>query len=423
MMQEEHQLAQVQALADKRYVQLKAIESMSRGTLGVLKEDSIYEVLAQTVVQHLKWDGAVIIEMQQDVCARATFHLTQKQLRTLETDLPRMPEFLKSYAHHEVVSTIGKNDATSLALRTALQTDEVVGAPITFGDQLFGFLLACSHTTKNQKRTQDDVLFLKTLTSLAAHAVENCRSVLDLETQNNKLRQLDELKDSFISITSHQLRTPLSIVKWILSLLEADADLRKYDEQHKLIEQAYVANERLIHVVNDLLNVSRIQEGKLPYAPQLSDIHSVLQELMGGTETLAKSKSVIVEKHLDAQVPLVQLDPILFKESVQNLIDNAIDYNQEGGTVKIALEHKDNQVFVHVTNTGPGLSEGERHAIFEQFYRSKDAMRMHPNGTGLGLYLTRAIIRQHGGDVSCQSDPGKETTFSISLPVPSVVQQ
>ncbi|HSI20578.1 MAG TPA: GAF domain-containing sensor histidine kinase [Verrucomicrobiae bacterium] len=412
-----HQLVQARASAAKRYVHLKAVESLSQGTLGQLKEDQIYQLLCQTAVQQLKWDGAVVVEVHKNVCLRATFHLNQRQKRTLETDLTSIPDFLRVYAHQEALFTKDKDDAVSLALRTIFHTDEVAGAPIRFGDQLFGYLLVCAHTSRNTERDVEDLTFLKSIAALAAHAVENSRSLVDLEAQNVKLRQQDELKNSFISITSHQLRTPLSIVKWILSILEGDQEVKKLTEQHKLIEQAYVSNERLIHVVNDLLNVARIQEGKLPYAPQLTDLKVMIHELISGTEKLAENKKVTFHHSIEKEVPLLQLDPILFKEAIQNVLDNALDYNQEGGEVWFTLDSDDSFVRLVVTNTGMGVAELEQQAIFNQFYRSKDAVKVYPNGSGLGLYLSRAIVRQHGGDVTCVSEPGKETTFTISLPL------
>lgn len=396
--------------------ELKALQSFSVAMLGGIKEQAVYTLLAQTAVQQLHWDAALVIEIRRAVEVKASFHLTERQRSTLAQELGRIPKFLEKYAHHDYLSTIGKDDPVALALRTVFHTDEVVGVPLLFGDQLFGYLLVCAHTVKNHKRTGEDAAFLKQLASVACQAVESSRHLADLEQQVERLRKLDELKDSFISITSHQLRTPLSIVKWILSILDGDPKLKELPEQHTLVAQAYVSNERLIHVVNDLLNVSRIQDGKLPYSPQLSDIRVMLRDLVSGMQKLLDDKKVSLIARIDAGVPPLQLDPLLFKEAIQNLLDNALDYNQEGGTIRLELANREHDVTVAITNTGMGIKEDELDTIFNQFYRSKEAMKTHPNGNGLGLFLSRAIVRQHGGEVTCVSEPGKETTFTVTIP-------
>jgi signal transduction histidine kinase len=412
-----HELLQQERLSARHMAHTQAVQVFSESVLGLMKEGAILELLCQTVVQKLKWDAAFVVEVNSHAHVRASFHATQKQLKSMGQAVETMPKFLKAYAHHDVITTAGKDDAVALALRTVLVTDEVAAVPILFGEHLFGYLIACAHTERSRLRAIEEVRFLGGLAKLSAHAVESARTLVGLEVQNEKLRKLDELKDSFISITSHQLRTPLSIVKWTLSLLDSDEDVRKLSEQHKMIEQAYVANERLIHVVNDLLNVSRIQDGKLPYSPQLADIRVLLHDVAIGMDKLCENKGVSLISRIDADVPLLQLDPILFKEAIQNLLDNALDYNQpEGGSIRLELSRQDGFVKVDVVNTGPGISKQELSTIFDQFYRSQDAIKMHPNGNGLGLYLSRAIIQQHGGNIMCESNPNIETIFTVTIP-------
>jgi signal transduction histidine kinase len=412
-----HELRQAETQASKRELHLRALQAFSQGTLGVIQEEHVYQLLCQTVVHQLKWDGAVVVSLRPTLTVKGSFHLTQRQLKGIGSSLEHIPGFLKSYAHHDVVMTMGHNTAEALALRTVFQTDDVVGAPIRFGDEIYGYLLACAHTVRNTHRTLEDARFLVALANLAAHAAELGQSLADLESQNQRLRGLDELKDSFISITSHQLRTPLSIVKWIMSVLDTDPAVQALPEQHKLITQAYVSNERLIHVVNDLLNVSRIQEGKLPYSPQPCDIRVLLHDLLPGMEKLVEQASVSIIASLDGEVGLVDVDPILVKEALQNILDNALDYNITGGTIRVTVQQVGSEVQVVIANTGPGVAEADRGAIFDQFYRSPEALTMHPNGNGLGLFLARAILRQHRGDVQLVSEPDKLTTVTVSLPV------
>jgi signal transduction histidine kinase len=287
-----------------------------------------------------------------------------------------------------------------------------------FGDHLYGYLIVCAHTQKALKRTQEDLDFLSTLASQVAHAVQFSNSFKDLEDQNTQLRHLDELKDSFITITSHQLRTPLSIVKWILSILQSDKELAHMPEQNHLINQAYSSNERLIHVVNELLNVSRVQDGKLPCSPQLIDVVPLLRDLANSATKMGADHHISVTAEIEPGLPLLCLDPLLTKQLFQDLMDNALDYNQDNGWIHLSAKREAGKLVIVFVNSGMGIGEEDSRKVFDQFFRGPEAMRQQPNGNGLGLYLARAIVDSHQGKIDFKSSPGESTTFTISLPIP-----
>ncbi len=424
----QHLLEQQHRLASRRLTQLKTIQTLNLGVFSGLREEEIYQLACQSVVHQVGWDVAFVMKMtggRGNIIA--SYQATEKQLSHLHDYLHQNPVIMEAYTHHQTLSTQSSEDRHTLVLRSLFQSDDVVMLPILFGEHCFGYLVACdTHTHhgdgKVSHASTDETEFLASMANLLAYAVQQSSSLLSLEEQNAKLRQLDELKDSFISITSHQLRTPLSIVKWILSILQTDKVLSPHTEQVKLIGQAYETNERLIHVVNDLLNVSRIQEGKLPYNPQPADMSAFAAELLTNAIRLFEAKGVRLEQELASNLPVLQLDPILFKEAVQNLLDNSLDYNlPQDGWVKVETGlrqgSKGQAVFLTISNPGPGISPEELRKIFEQFYRSEEAITMHPNGNGLGLFLAKAIIGEHHGELTCESNPNQLTTFTIEIPV------
>lgn len=424
-----HQADQQRKLSSRRLTQLKTIQTLNLGVFSGLQESEIYKLACQSVVHQVGWDTAFVITMsggRGNVVA--SYQATEKQISHLNDYLHQNPVVMEAYTHQHSLSSLNGDDRHSLVLRSLFQADSVVLLPILFGEHCYGYLVACdTHVHTDEKEiahtSQEDTEFLASMANLLAYAVQQSSSLLNLEEQNAKLRQLDELKDSFISITSHQLRTPLSIIKWILSILQTDKVLETHTEQLKLIGQAYETNERLIHVVNDLLNVSRIQEGKLPYNPQPADLSSFVHELLGNAERLFTSKGIELKLELSDSLPALQLDPILFKEAVQNLIDNAMDYNlPEKGWVKVASgvqeDGKEKVAFLRISNPGPGIAKDDLHKVFEQFYRSPQAISMHPNGNGLGLYLAKAIVNEHKGHLICDSSDGT-TTFTITIPINS----
>lgn len=239
----------------------------------------------------------------------------------------------------------------------------------------------------------------------------------NLGTQLEQLKHLDEVRNAFVSASSHQLRTPLSVIKWIFSVLTADPELQKMESKLQMINQAYQSLERVIDTVNDLLNVSRIQNGKLPYTPRPTDPNDLLKEIVPNTQQLADSRSIIMKVEKDEQFPQVNLDPILVKEALENIINNALDYSAEKGTVEIGVHVKDGNLEFTVTNQGIGIKEEDKVKMFTPHYRSAEALMAHPDGSGVGLYLSKAIVAAHEGSLEYVSVPGETTTFTMRLPI------
>ncbi|MEI6477908.1 MAG: HAMP domain-containing sensor histidine kinase [bacterium] len=241
---------------------------------------------------------------------------------------------------------------------------------------------------------------------------------LKAEAQENKrLRELDEMKSTFVSTASHQLRTPLSVIKWVLSVLESDTEIKKNPSSSQMVSQASQGVDRIVDVVNDLLNLTRIKDGRLPFNAEPTEPSVLLEQSAKEREALAASREIAYSFKIEPNMPKCQLDPILVKEAMRNLLNNAFDYSGEKGKVSVTAAVKDDDLTIVVTNTGPGILKEEHEKIFEPFFRSPKALQLHPDGSGLGLYLTKAIVTEHGGTVSFTSEPDKETVFTVSFPM------
>jgi signal transduction histidine kinase len=421
----EHEADQQRHAAGRRLTLLKTLHSLNMAVFANLSEVEIYRLSCETIVRQLGWTSAYVVTFTAGKgMIRASAGSNQQRLDFLRDHFSDNPVITNAYLRRAVISTANTSDPESLALRVLFGCEDGVAVPMQFGETCIGYVVATSAQPVHSQ-SHEDVDFLMSIASLLTHAVQQSANYLDLEAQNKKLKQLDELKDSFISITSHQLRTPLSIIKWIMSILQTDKVLEEHPEQLQLVGQAYETNERLIHVVNDLLNVSRIQEGKLPYNPQLADLVATIHEQQKNAQRLFDAKKITLELAIPEHLPPVMLDSILFKEAFQGLLDNAMDYNlDESGWVRLQAEQTSDQIVITIANPGPGIEPEESERIFEQFYRSPRAVGMHPNGNGLGLYLARAIINEHGGSLHFSSESAdtgtKITTFVITLPIPHV---
>jgi len=230
---------------------------------------------------------------------------------------------------------------------------------------------------------------------------------------------VEKLKSQFVSVAAHQLRTPLSIIKWSLCMiLDGEAGILN-KEQTELLEKANQTNERMIHLINDLLNVARIEEGRFMYHPKTVDMIEVLEAVVGPAKELAKKKGVILKlvKPKDGKAKIVKIDIEKVSLAFKNLVENAIFYTPEKGTVTVSVKRKKDEIFVSVADTGIGIPKNQHDKVFSKFFRADNAVRMETEGTGLGLFIVNNVIKAHDGQITFESEEGKGTIFTLSLPL------
>lgn len=231
-----------------------------------------------------------------------------------------------------------------------------------------------------------------------------------------KLKEVDQAKTEFISIAAHQLRTPLSSIKWILKMM-IDQDFGPLSvKQLDFANKAYASNEIMIQLVGDLLDISRLDEGRFVFAFAESDLGVSLQEVVESFVEPAKRKNIDLIYHAIKSPLKMFFDPVRLKMAFFNLIDNAIHYTHEGGTVEISVKIDREHVVVAVKDTGVGIPLAQQQRIFTKFFRGDNVIRMQTDGTGLGLYLAKNIVEKHGGKIWFESQEKKGTVFYVSLP-------
>jgi len=190
-------------------------------------------------------------------------------------------------------------------------------------------------------------------------------------------------------------------------------------EQTELLQKANQTNERMIHLINDLLNVARIEEGRFMYHPKTVDLIEVLEAVIESAEELAKKKGITLKlvKPKDGKAKIVKIDIEKISLAFKNLVENAIFYTPERGDVIISVKKKKNEIFVSVQDTGIGIPKNQHDKVFGKFFRADNAIRMETEGTGLGLFIVKNVVAAHNGQVSFESEEGKGTTFTFSLPL------
>ncbi len=229
---------------------------------------------------------------------------------------------------------------------------------------------------------------------------------------------IEKMKTEFVSIAAHQLRTPLSAIKWTLKML-LDGDLGKITiEQKEFIKKTYQSNERMIGLINDLLNVSRIEEGRYLYKPILCNIIEIIQSVIDSLkQEIVRKKIIFKFKKPKEKLPQVKADKEKIKLAIQNLTENAIKYTKPGGKITIFLRHSKKKIEFEEKDTGVGIPKDQYSRIFTKFFRASNAIKMETEGSGLGLYIVKNIINAHGGKIWFKSKLGKGTSFFFELPI------
>lgn len=251
---------------------------------------------------------------------------------------------------------------------------------------------------------------------------ETGRGTLVVIRDVTREKLIQKMKTEFVSIAAHQLRTPLSAIKWTLKmLLEGDAG-EINEDQNQLLNKSYKSNERMIKLINDLLNVTRIEEGRFLYEVESENLVEIVKKVADPLKKTAERKGLdfILNLPEEKNVPNVKVDKEKISLAAQNLVENAIHYTDQG-KVEIDLEfQKDKKRFLFsVEDTGIGIPKSEQSRIFTKFFRAPSAVKSETKGTGLGLFIAKNIVEAHGGKIWFKSAKGEGTTFYFTIPVES----
>ena len=237
------------------------------------------------------------------------------------------------------------------------------------------------------------------------------------EQMNEQEQVLSSAKDDFVSLASHQLRTPLSTINWYTEmLLHGDAG-KLSRQQRNFLLHIYQSSNRLIELVNALLNISRIELGTFAVETKPLKLSLILDGVLKELHPLFTHKELSLKKTYQQKLPLIPIDEKLLRIVFENIVSNAIHYTPEGGTIAIAA-HKgpQNDIQITIADTGYGIPVGQQDKIFTKLFRADNVREKDTTGNGLGLHITKAILDQAGCDIWFESQENKGTTFTISLP-------
>jgi signal transduction histidine kinase len=345
-------------------------------------------------------------------------------------------ELLETLNQHRqsVISEDDMNDLSATTRRQLYKSDVALAARIGTHDNAVGYLFLGHKATGGAFTSQDidlihlvaDGLAVAIQNALRFEEINNFNKTLqekvdeatsELRHTNAQLQRLDEAKDEFVSMASHQLRTPLTSVKGYISMvLEGDVG-RITAPQRQLLDEAFTSSERMVHLINDFLNVSRLQTGKFIIDLKPIDLAKIAAQEVESLKTTAKAHDLKLRFRPPSYFPVLYLDEGKIRQVLMNFIDNAIYYSREGSVITIELAIIEGDAVLKVSDTGIGVPEDEKAHLFSKFFRASNARKQRPDGTGVGLFLAKKVIIAHGGTMVFESVEGEGSTFGFRLPI------
>ncbi|HSX47249.1 MAG TPA: HAMP domain-containing sensor histidine kinase [Patescibacteria group bacterium] len=283
-------------------------------------------------------------------------------------------------------------------------------------------LIVVGYNFSDQELNPADVLLVDRLSEGIGVALdnkllleENQKVLRQLKVSNSKLRALDEAKDDFISMASHQLRTPLTSVKGYISMIK-DGDAGKITPTQKdMLSHAFFSSQRMVFLIADMLNVSRLNTGKFIIENVPVNLAEVVEEEIGQLRETAEAHSVNLKFNKPKEFPITLLDETKIRQVIMNFVDNAIYYTHKGGHIVVTVKNNPSTIELTVKDDGMGVPKNERHHLFTKFYRAGNARKVRPDGTGLGLFMAKKVIVAQGGALIFDSTEGKGSTFGFIL--------
>jgi len=330
------------------------------------------------------------------------------------------------------------SESNNMLVKDVLRTEDIaLVAPLVTKDEAIGYLILGTKKSGNMYNSQD-IKLLDIATNELAVALQNAQrfdeiqafnitlqervteATRELKATNRKLIALDEAKDEFISMASHQLRTPLTSIKGYISMV-LEGDLGKTSpKQQMALKEAFGSSQRMAYLIADFLNVSRIKTGKFVIESKEVDLPKIVTEEITQLRDMAGARDLKLVYDEPGVFPRVKLDDNKIRQVMMNMVDNAIYYTPDEGVITIQLYATADEIIFKVVDSGIGVPKREQHKLFTKFFRAGNAKKARPDGTGLGLFMAQKIVVEQGGAIIFDSVEGKGSTFGFRFPLTKV---
>jgi signal transduction histidine kinase len=294
------------------------------------------------------------------------------------------------------------------------QTRSEVAVPLLAGDQILGVLDVQDDEAGRFGPSDLDVF--TTLAGQIATALQNARLYDETQRTAERLREVDRLKGEFLATMSHELRTPLNSILGYSEFLLVDLAEELEPESFEDLQSIHDNSRHLLHLINDILDLTKIEAGRLTLNFEDVEIAPLLDEVKVNNAGLLVTKPVEMTVEVESGLPAVRADRVRLSQIMNNLVSNAVKFTEQG-QVRLRAFQEDGRVCLEVQDTGVGIKPGDLDDIFEKFRQVDGSFTRRAQGTGLGLAITRHLVEMHGGNIDVRSQPGQGSTFTVRLPI------
>jgi signal transduction histidine kinase len=406
--------------------ELRALGEVSQAVSSTLDLGNVLETIVSRAVQLSGSDQGIVYEFDersQIFHARATHRITPKHLETVRTAPIRLGEGAIGRAGVirepvQVVDTREEGQLIAPQVRELLLREgmrSLLAVPLVREQRLLGGLVILRR--EPGAFATDVVGVLQTFATQSVLAIQNARLFRELGDKSRQLEVASQHKSEFLANMSHELRTPLNAVIGFSEVLlqRMFGDLNP--KQDEYLRDIYASGQHLLSLINDILDLSKIEAGRMELAPAPFHLPSALENAVTLIKERAARHGITLRVDVDPQLGEVVGDERKVKQVVLNLLSNAVKFTPEGGGVSLKAARRDGVVEIAVMDTGIGIDPEDQAAIFEEFRQVGSDERRKQEGTGLGLTLAKKFVELHGGRIWVESAPGRGSTFTFTLPV------
>lgn len=324
--------------------------------------------------------------------------------------------------HRAIIVNDVRNEEGFLANPMLPETHSEMAVPMIVGETVLGVFDVQSKFANGF--TEQDANIYTTLASQVAVALQNARLFTEINATAERLREIDKMKSEFLANMSHELRTPLNSVIGYAEILLTGIDGELDDEKRDDVQAIYDNAQHLLTLINDVLDLAKIEAGRLVLKKEIVDIKSLVENVKNNNYGLIHTlkKSVEIMTTFVSEIPTTYADPVRISQVLNNLVSNAVKFSEEG-TIRIEAQCEDEWIIIDVEDQGIGISQNDLDRIFERFSQVDGSTTRRVEGTGLGLPITYHLVEMHGGSLHVESELGKGSKFTVRLPVtvPEVV--
>lgn len=390
--------------------ELQAINRVGQLLSSTLDTTQIFRILARETRSVLPWDGFFIAAAQPETDTIQLIFMTEEGSEIAQRTIARgsglTGRAMESGDAIRFERREGEEKGVSVedTIRGRRRPRSILVAPMMFGSEALGAISVQSFQWDVYGKQQ--VQLLKTIASQAAIAIRNAELL-------RREQQAIAERDEFLSLTTHEIKNPLTSVRGYLELAEDAIREGKTDEAFESLDVVRNEAQKIQRFAEDLLEVSRIGGGKFTIRPEETDLAEITSRVVQRYADTSKQQVLLT---LEQRLPKVVCDPVRISQAIENLVSNAVKYSPDTGRIEVSLSSHGDRVMLAVRDEGIGIPELKIPLIFERFYRVEEAGKT-VKGTGLGLFITREIIRMHGGTIRAESTPGEGSTFTVELPL------